>query len=153
MSRHTLQRAPDPHAAPPVAIATRRDLFGTMGAMLLLSAAEAGQAKAAELDGDLLACCAAFQEAMREHNAANYAPALTEERSLALWQAKVATYDEVIRLPARTPEGLMAKARALQTAMRSDVPEYLHNTFDDCAEPHERLADSLCRDLLGRAGA
>jgi hypothetical protein len=54
MSRRALTRAPNPHAAPPVAIATRRDLFGTFGAMLLLSAAEAGPAKAAELDGNLL---------------------------------------------------------------------------------------------------
>jgi hypothetical protein len=90
---------------------------------------------------------------MRQHDAANYDPALTDERSLALWQDKVATYDEVIRIPARTPEGLMAKARALQTAMRADVPGYLHERFEDCAEPHDRLADSLCRDLLGRARA
>ena len=72
MSRRTLSRAPNPHAAPPVAIATRRDLFGTMGAMLLLTAAEAGTAKAAELDGNLLEACTAFQEAMRHHDAANY---------------------------------------------------------------------------------
>ena len=58
MSRRTLTRAPNPHAAPPVSAATRRDLFGTMGALLLLTAAEAGTTKAAELDGELLECCA-----------------------------------------------------------------------------------------------
>ncbi len=57
MSGRTLTRAPNPHQAPPVPIATRRDLFGTMGALLLLTAAEAGPAKAAELDGDLIAMC------------------------------------------------------------------------------------------------
>ena len=58
MSRRTLTRALDPHAVPPVSAGTRRDLFGTMGAMLLLTAAEAGTTKAAELDGELLECCA-----------------------------------------------------------------------------------------------
>lgn len=55
MSRRAIVRAPNPHMPPPVSAATRPDLFGTMGAMLLLSAAEAGSAKAAELDGELLA--------------------------------------------------------------------------------------------------
>ncbi len=36
----------------------RRRLFGSAGAMLLLTAAEAGPGTAEELDGELLACCA-----------------------------------------------------------------------------------------------
>ena len=35
MSRRTLTRAPDPHRPPPVPIATRQDLFDSMGALLL----------------------------------------------------------------------------------------------------------------------
>ena len=104
-------------------------------------------------DTQLVAACAAFQNAMRAHDAANADPTLTEERSQALWKAKNTWYDEVIRLPARSPKALKAKAAALETALRSDVPEYLDNTFWDNARPHERLAESLCRDLLNGSTA
>jgi hypothetical protein len=47
-------RAPNPGAPPPVSIATRRTLFGTVGALMLLTDAEAGQGKAAEVDAEPL---------------------------------------------------------------------------------------------------
>lgn len=50
-------RAPNPHLPPPTSDATRRDLFGAFSSMLLLVPIEAGASKAAELDGELLACC------------------------------------------------------------------------------------------------
>ena len=121
MSRRTLTRAPDPHMPPPVAIATRRDLFGTMGALLLLSAAEAGPAKAAEL-----ACCA--EAHLLEGKAAKVTKDAYELRERAR------------QLPARTPEGLQAKARIVLERLEVD---------SQAAE----VALSLARDVLGRIGA
>ena len=123
-------RALHPHQAPPISIATRRTLFGTMGAMLLLSAAEAGSDKATELDGELLACCAGFHEANRASVAFNYDPDPSDEKSIRLSDNREALLERLIDLPARTPEGLMAKAAALQVAMHTDVPEYLADTFE-----------------------
>ena len=154
MSRRTLQRAPDPHQAPPVSIATRRDLFGTMGAMLLLTAAEAGPAKAAELDGELLACCAEALAIDRESDRLwDACPMDGEHPAWAAYNAHVdATVphwqDLVLQIsatPARTPEGLRAKAAVARGAMPED-------RIDD-PDPCERLALSLYRDVLGRAGA
>ena len=65
MSR-ALTRTPNPHQAPTLSASARRDLFGSMDALLLLSAAEAGPAKAAKLGGELLACCAEFTAIDRE---------------------------------------------------------------------------------------
>ena len=153
MSSRTIPQAPDPHQAPPLATATRRHLFGTMGAALLLTAAEAGPAKAAELDGELLAACVAFQRINRDYVAANYDPHLTEQRSEHLYEERRTLALCITACVARTPEGLVAKAQAARAAMHADVPEYLTDTFLECADYHDLLADSLCRDLLGRAGA
>ncbi len=148
MSRRTSTRAPDPHQAPPVSVATRRDLFGTMGALLLLTAAEAGPAKAAELDGELLALC---DEAVALHKRQETAFDAMEEAGLLLsnpanrpaWDAIYADTDtwhdlcaEIADLPARTPEGLIGKAKVLRRVVALEEP----------------LVASLCRDLLGRAG-
>ena len=159
MSRRTVTRAPDPHAAPPVAIATRRDLFGTMGAMFLLTAAEAGPAKAAELDGELLECCAAAMAIDRESNrlwdaavaAAADSPAGhpawrayddNEDATLGEWHDLV---HQISDTPARTPEGLRMKAAVARSAMPGERK-------DDLA-PCDRLALSLYADMLGSAHA
>ena len=155
MSRRILTRAPNPHAAPPVAIATRRDLFGTMGAMLLLTAAEAGLAKAAELDGELLSCCAEMLAIDREstrlwaicralpdedlHNPAFYAvDAHWDEHGDRYWELA----KRLRHMPARTPEGLRQKAMAALSTMPID---------DRGAGGH--LVASLLDDVMGRAGA
>ena len=159
MSRRTLQRAPNPHAAPPVAIATRRDLFGTMGAMFLLTAAEAGPAKAAELDGELLSYCAEALAIDRESNRlweiacalpgdlTGHEPAFVayddnEDATLGEWHDLVR---RVSSIPARTPEGLRMKAAVARSAMPQD-------RVDD-PDPCDLLAMSLYADMLGRAGA
>ena len=154
MSRRTLQRAPNPHAAPPVAIATRRDMFGAVGAMLLLTAAEAGPAKAAELDGELLSCCAEALAIDRESNRLwNACPMEAEHpawpayyahenATLARWHELVV---EISAIPSRTPEGLRAKAAVARSAMPQD-------RVDD-PDPCDRLAVSLYDDMLGRPGA
>ncbi len=151
MSRRTLTRAPDPHAAPPVSVATRRDLFGTMGAMLLLTAVEAGPAKAAELDGELLALC---DEAVALHEAGDVAletlldavqdgtrPAVAKGDDWEAVYAESATWHDlcaqIADIPARTPEGLLGKAKVLRRVVALEEP----------------LVASLCRDLLGRVGA
>ncbi len=148
MSRRTSTRAPDPHAAPPVSIATRRDLFGTMGALLLLTAAEAGPAKAAELDGELLALCDEAVALHKENVAATDAIEAaglmhSGPGSAAAWAVvyhRSATWRdlcaEIADLPARTPEGLIGKAKVLRRVVALEEP----------------LVASLCRDLLGRAG-
>ncbi len=149
MSRRTLPRAPSLHLPPPVSAATRRDLFGTMGALLLLTAAEAGPAKAAELDGELLALC---DEAVALHEgdvaiidameAANLS--LCGPRGKTAWEAVYAHSDtwrdlceQIAALPARTPEGLVAKAKVLRRVVALEEP----------------LVASLCRDVLRRVGA
>ena len=153
-SRRGLTRAPDPHQAPPVSIATRRDLFGTMGAMLLLTAAEAGPAKAAELDGELLSCCAEVLAIDCESDR------LWDECPMdgghPAWVAYNAHTDatmprlsdlvlQISATSARTPEGIRAKAAAARCMMPQDR--------QDDPDPCERLAMSLYEDLLGRANA
>ena len=153
MSRRTLTPAPNPHQAPPVSAATRRDLFGTMGALLLLTAAEAGSAKAAELDGELLSCCRDFYAAHRRYVESDQAPTWYDEEMDAITEDRCGILRHLGGLVARTPEGLRAKAEVLRIAMDYDVRVQIADTFEDRARPHEWLAMSLCRDLLGRAGA
>ena len=145
MSGGTLQRAPDPHQAPPVAAATRRDLFGTMGALLLLSAAEAGSAKALELDRELLACCQEADALEARSNALTRG--LPIDASLPVWKEADRLDDQaydlrdrVVDLPARTPEGLQAKAQLVVSRLEANGLA-------------TELALSLARDVLGRAGA
>ncbi len=150
MSQRVITRAPDPHAAPPVAIATRRDLFGTMGALLLLTAAEAGPAKAAELDGELLACCAEAhaidQAADRWADLALAAPA-GSAREQELWDlAQVGMprfHDlaaQVTAIQPRTPEGLRAKAK-------------LALSYTEEGGNHYDIAVAVLRDVCGSASA
>ena len=153
MSRRSFQRAPDPHKAPLVSAATRRDMFGTMGAMLLLTAAEAGPAKAAELDGELLHACADFAQSDRLLLASFTDPAISHEAGVTLTEHRDHLVMLIADLPARTPEGLRAKATAARCAMHTDLPEMLEDTFADCAQAWHRLLDSLCQDVTGRAGA
>ncbi len=152
MSRRTLTLAPNPHQAPPVSAATRRDLFGTMGALLLLIAAEAGTAKAAELDGEILACCRDFCVVHDRCLASDQTSTWCDEEMDAIAEDRRSILRRLGSLTARTPEGLRAKAEVLRIVMDYDVGSQIVDTFEDLAQPHERLAMSLCRDLLGRAG-
>ena len=158
MSHRTLARAPDPHAAPPVSIATRRDLFGTIGAMLLLTAAEAGDAKAQELDGELMACCSELLAIDAEcyrldavasaidggdpHHPAWFA---CDDYSSATNDRWHELADQIAATPARTPEGLRAKVQAARTA--------IHGEAKESPDPMDRLAWSVFADVLGRVGA
>ena len=119
----------------------RRAVAGSGVAMLVLAAAAAGQAKADELDGELLALC---NEACDIHANSVRIEDDYEAQGLpipyealiwpetARWHALCA---EIAETPARTPEGMRAKARVLA----------------DVTALEEPLVASLCSDLLGRA--
>jgi hypothetical protein len=160
MSRHSLPvsgRAPDPHAPPPLSASTRRSAFGQMGAALLLVAPAAGDAKAAELDGELLALCGEYVAMQRDERACVAAMTLDESRAFHAASTSAMFRDEpapdelllqrIGRLPARTPEGVRAKARVLV---------WFYGGNDD-RMPHafrqDRVLVSLLGDLAGRAGA
>ena len=141
-------------ALPPVSGATRRNLFGTMGAMLLLTAAEAGPAKATELDGELLAAFARWQPWDRERIAveslADDDPTY-DDRFTAYsghWHARML---EIMDLPARTPEGICCKATVLRSLLQNHTG--IGPYPNESVTPSEAFAWSLVNDMLGRAGA
>jgi hypothetical protein len=117
--------------------------------MLLLTAAEAGPAKAAELDGELLSLCTEAVALHEQQMAANdaiqaFGLLSSSPEGRAAWDAIYARTplwddlcDQIADLPARTPEGLRGKAMVLRRSVALEEP----------------LVASLCRDVLGRAGA
>ena len=130
-----------------------------MGALLLLTAVEAGSAKAAELDGELLECCTEALAIDRESNRlwevacalpgdlTGHEPAFLaydehEDATLGEWHDVVR---RISSMPARTPEGLRMKAAVARCAMPGERK-------DDLA-PCDRLALSLYADMLGSASA
>lgn len=141
-------RAPDQHLPPPVSADTCRDLLGAFASMLLLLPIEAGASKAAELDGELLACCCEAQAIDVRSNAIcdevedlpssdpRWEMAYTEA-AILMKNYRVAVARAVV-LPARTPEGLRAKAGLVLSHMQND------DTSTD-------IALSLARDVTGRA--
>ena len=142
-------RAPNPHLPPPISSAVRRDLFGGFASMLLLVPTEAGIGKVGELDRELLACCA---QAEASERAATVTMDVVETMDaddpdmtsalLAAHPVFVAYLDAIERaaqLPARSPEGLRAKASFLLLHIRTE-------------QDHTALAASLARDVAGRPG-
>lgn len=136
----------------------RRDAAAGGIAMLVLAAAAAGQAKAEELDGELLALVAEFKAREPRFLHLNAigdecGPASPEGRAA---QAEIRTIvdrgweirDRVSELIARTPEGLAAKAWLALWETSDGSPGEGPPVRDDMA-----VAWSLARDVLGRAGA
>ena len=119
----------------------RRALFGASAALLVLGAAPAGPGKAAELDGELLEAAAAIAAIDRQLAAWDTSD---KEPTDADYQAEQDDFwlfaDRVRQLPARTPEGVQAKARVLRLVLKSVTSE------DDAVGLH---VHSLVRDLLG----
>lgn len=135
-------------------LVARRSLMGTGASLLLLGAAEAGHAKAQELDGELLAACESFDRVRaRIAYLCAHSPGtpFRHPRTVAheaQIEAANEAWDEALeraaRLPARTPEGLRAKARLAQVAMEE--------IYDDGTEPGAyTIVVSVMSDLLGRA--
>ena len=140
----------------------RRDAAAGGLAMLVLAAAAAGSAKAEELDGALLSSAEELFRLEAEYMGLRpiirstkpeerlAADAAYEHADKNIWDRQDEIIDEMIITAARTPEGITAKARALELWLNRRVPVAIVDTFDDCADDHERLAMSLARDLIGR---
>ena len=133
---------------------TRRDLLGGGASLLLLTAAAAGQAKAEELDGELIA--AATEYARLEDQYCVLCLGEDElpepERSVCATQLAAISarqrelFDAMFDMPARTPEGLRAKAlAALCKVGDGDSNATQPISYDD------NLTWSLLCDILGRA--
>ena len=135
------------------ATASRRVLLGTSAAMLLAGAFEAGATKADELDRDILDASREWLALEAEYNRICIdADQLLEPRKTEVATRLAVIADEQEGLmavleetPARTPEGLRAKAAALR--------EYIPHDHEGPAaqSPEYWLAWSLCSDLIGRA--
>ena len=137
--------------------AARRDVLGSFGALLMLGAAEAGPAKAAELDGELLDAYRRWLPWDAERVAIRALP--MED---ATWEPRFDAYTdgwhdgmhEIMAIPARTPEGIRVKATVMRALLENHVGfgEPGRGT-PPCASPSEAFAWSLINDMLGRAGA
>jgi hypothetical protein len=137
--------------------ATRRQVFGASAAMLLMGATEAGAAKAAELDGELIALCAEVERLNTEEAGLIWADdaqnprykTLGQPEALAALRAASARLQDVLEqiaaMPARTPEGLRAKAQAVHAFFFGMPPE------GGC--PAGDALWSLVCDVAGRAAA
>ena len=136
--------APDPHQAPPIwkrHLHTMRD-----DALLLLIPPAAGADKAREIDAELLACCADADEIDRQASQALNGIEQGDDEgwnaAIGAGLALVADWHRLVRraakLPARTPEGLLAKAGLVNSYLREN---------EDAAG----IGLSLARDILGRA--
>ena len=128
--------------------------------MLVLAAAAAGSAKAEELDGELISAATELQ-ALGDRYVGHFRPIINsgdEEASKAAWAHCEAVVwpredeliDFIIATPARTPEGIRSKGAILELWLNREVPTFLADTFEDCADQHELLAMSFARDVLGR---
>ena len=145
----------------PPAVA-RRDLAAGGIAMLVLAAAAAGADKAQEMDGALLAAVAELRERDAENEKLKLIlrGPIGEDSDRAhkycdefLWDRLDELVDTIINLPAKTPEGIRGKAWALELWLNREVPNFIDEKFEDCAESPHLLAMSLARDILGRASA
>jgi hypothetical protein len=132
----------------------RRDVAAGGISMLVLAAAAAAQAKAQELDGELLALCAEFQAVEDESDCLGKKYAVVDSSSLEggrlqaeqdVLVSRIYELREAISdLPPRTPEGIKAKTRVTfhDLSPNEEWPEY--------AEAW--MTFSVLRDILGRAG-
>ena len=132
---------------------SRRDAAAGGLAMLVLAATAAGADKAQELDGKLLALCDEFHANRTETDAIwkdnsplDGGPAAA--RSEALSDRYHELREELAELPAKTPEGIAAKARVILTEFQGEDDANFWGQYD----ARGALALSLARDLLGRTG-
>jgi hypothetical protein len=125
---------------------TRRDLFGAGAGLLLLTAPSFGGAKAAEHDGQLLALAAELQ-ALDERIAGfdHDAPGNTWEAFEALQGEYWEVFEKLDGIPARTPEGIQAKARVARSLIAGGGIDRESATG--------RHIEGLLADLLGEVQA
>jgi hypothetical protein len=137
---------------------SRRNAAASGVALLVLAAAAAGQAKAEELDGELIALVREFKD---DHVVVDRLTTIQDEFgwrspegqragdeiSLLVkrgWEIR----EKVAELAAKTPEGLAAKAWLALWETCDGTPE-----DGSAADPSTAVAWSLARDILGRAWA
>jgi len=133
---------------------SRRQMFGSGAALLLLSATAAGSAKAAEIDGGLLAACRSLSRLYTEIQRIDAADDDTPESEAEVYATVDAWWAELNRIidtPAFTPDGIRAKARATRIALEYLATPMLDQTVEADGRDHERLAWSLVADLLREA--
>ncbi len=131
------------------AATSRRQLFGASAALLVLGSAAAGSAKAAELDGELLAACADYH---RAHDAMD-GPYVSDESNDGNCDAHAAALERVVGLSPRTPEGLQAKAAVAYRALMDNVFIYLAIPWREQASREQQIALDVLSDFLGRSNA
>ena len=132
---------------------SRRALLGASAALLVAGGFKATAAKADELDSDIIAASRNYLALEDDlSRLSKLEGGLPDARQAALLAEMDVIHDQQAALrsimatnPARTPEGLRAKAAALQ----SWLPSNPAGTLPCCDE--DALAWSLCDDLLGRA--
>ena len=135
----------------------RRTAAGSGLAMLILAAAAAGSAKAAELDGELLALCREYHDNNAEFHrltdiwseldSEGAAAAGLDGKFAALVDRLQELRGEISGQSARTPEGLRAKAAVVLV----DLSEDSSGTLEP-ADDQYWTSWSLARDLTGRTG-
>lgn len=128
-------------------------------AMLVLAAAAAGQAKAEELDGELLSLKAEFDGTERELDLlsaedeaiSNNDPRIRgiRSREAVLVSRRREIREEMADLAALTPEGMRAKAAVIFIDFRGRAD----NRYPLSYSPEAAIVASLARDLLGRGDA
>jgi hypothetical protein len=127
-------------------IVSRRSAAAGGIVALLLTATGAGTAQAEQLDGELLTLCREF-----EANDVEFDRLCDDEADgHDVHQQIRASVDRchemrglISDIPARTPEGLRAKAQVALIEFGVD---------DDAVDNSKWIARSLARDVLGRAG-
>ncbi len=111
-------------------------------------------AQATGLDGELLVACArlsALYAQIQRIDAADDDTPESEAEVYATVDAWWAELNRIIDTPARTPQGIQAKAGATRIALEYLATPMLDQTVDADGRGHERLAWSLVNDMLGEA--
>jgi hypothetical protein len=125
--------------------ASRRQMFGAAAALLLAAPWTMGEAQANEPDGELLRLCARLERWDRERKRMNREDLdghdYTDEELDAVLDPWWETVVEITETPARTPEGVRAKAGAVRMAI-------VGTSGDSCPQVTAMVA-SLLSDMLG----
>ena len=136
---------------------SRRQLIGGTASLFLLAPAAAGAAKAQELDGPLIAAAAEYAQLEDEYcvvcSGVDQLPkgperAAREARMDAICEQQNDLFEAMCDMPARTPEGLRAKALAVCCKIGDG-----NSQTDRPVNSEDWLTWSLLDDLLGRTGA
>jgi hypothetical protein len=93
-----------------------------------------------------------------DHDAPAWDAAMEEEDAMSerhgdLYREWKDLVFEIAEAQARTPEGIRAKAKALKMALEMEIPIAIGGTVETEGDAWDQLADSLAKDLLGRAEA